>query len=144
MFIVQIVTRFLLPYIFVYGFYVIAHGHISPGGGFAGGAVLGAGMILFALAFGLKAGVEKISHETATIMESCGALVFILLGLIGIILGGNFLTNGHFIPIPMGVPGKLFSSGLIPVITFAIGMKVASTMTTLFYTLIKEDEDADH
>ncbi|MCK4258302.1 MAG: MnhB domain-containing protein [Halanaerobiales bacterium] len=138
--IIQMITRLLLPYIQVYSFYIIAHGHLSPGGGFAGGAILGASMIFYALAFGLKAGVEKFSHGMATVLESSGALLFILLGLIGVLLGGNYLTNGNFIPIPMGSIGKLFSSGLIPIITFAIGAKVASTMTTLFYTLIKEDE----
>lgn len=142
-YIVKIVTRLLLPFIQMYGVYVVLHGHISPGGGFAGGAILGASMILFALAFGLEAGVKRISHGMATVMESSGALVFIFLGIIGIFLGGNFLTNGHFISLPMGQPGNLFSGGLILVITFAIGIKVASTLTTVFYTLIKEEEDAD-
>ncbi|GAB6085272.1 MnhB domain-containing protein [Alkaliphilus crotonatoxidans] len=136
--IVKTITRLIIPFIQIYGIFIILHGHISPGGGFSGGAVLGASMILFTLSFGLKRATKKVSHKTSAIVESSGILWYILIGLLGIVLGGAFLTNrgaGFF----MGLPGNLISAGMIPLLTIAIGIKVASTMITLFHTIIEED-----
>ncbi len=132
--ILTMIVRLILPFIQIYGFYVIINGHLSPGGGFPGGAIIGASMILFALAFNLKEGSNKISHDASTLLESGGALFFASLGLIGIFFGPNYLSN-KAAGFPLGIPGDLFSSGMIFFVTLAIGVKVASTFITLFFNL---------
>ena len=136
--ILKIVARFITPFIQVYGLYVIAAGHLGPGGGFAGGTIVAASMILYALTFDTEAGLEKLSHQRASFFESLGAIWYVLLGSLGILVGGNFLTNGQ-IGIPLGTPGHLISGGLIPLIAFGIGIKVAVTVISLYYSLVEED-----
>ena len=140
--IVLMISRLVLPFIQMYGIYVILHGHLSPGGGFSGGAVFGAGLVLLSLAFNLTTGFRKISHRTASFLESSGVLGFILVGLTGLVLGGGFLAN-KLAGFPVGVPGRLFSSGAILLITVFIGIKVASTVLTLFCSLVEEEEKND-
>jgi multicomponent Na+:H+ antiporter subunit B len=134
--ILTMIVRLILPFIQIYGIYIVVHGHLSPGGGFPGGAILGASMILFALAFNLKEGSSKISHDTSTLLESGGALSFATLGILGVLVGTNYLSNkaaGY----PLGTAGNLFSSGMIFLVTLAIGVKVASTFITLFFNLVE-------
>lgn len=140
--IVRIICRFIVPFIQVYGIYIIVHGHLSPGGGFAGGAIVGASMVLFALAFNLSEGSKKIPSSTASLLESGGALGFAFMGLLAIVMGGAYLSNkaAGFGP---GVPGTLLSAGAIPIITVFIGIKVTSTIVTFFYHLV-EGEDNEH
>ncbi len=130
------IVKFMLPFIQIYGVYVVLNGHLSPGGGFPGGAILGTNMILFALVFDLKEGSKKISHDASTLLESGGALWFSGLGLLGILLGANYLGN-RIAGFPIGVPGELFSGGLILLTTAGIGIKVASTFITLFFYLVE-------
>ncbi len=136
--ILKIVVRFIIPFIQVYGFYVITAGHLSPGGGFAGGTIVAASMVLYALTFDASQGLEKLSHERASLFESLGAIWYVALGLLGVLVGGNFLTNGQ-IGIPLGTPGYLISGGLIPLLSFGIGIKVAVTVVSLYYSLVEED-----
>ena len=136
--IVRYISRIIVPFVQLYGLYVILHGHLSPGGGFSGGAIVGASMILYALAFNLGAGTKKLSHDVSSVLESGGALVFAGMGILAVLLGTNFLGN-RAAGLPLGVPGNLFSSGAIMVITFAVGIKVASTMITLFYNLVEKE-----
>ena len=136
--IVRITSRLVAPFIQVYGIYVILHGHLSPGGGFSGGAIFGASLVLIALSFNLEAGVKQISHQTASLLESGGALGFIITGLVAIAMGGYFLAN-QSAGFPLGEAGRLFSSGAIFIITIFVGIKVASTITTLFYNIIEKE-----
>jgi len=136
--VVRRISLMLAPFIQTYGIYIILHGHLSPGGGFSGGAIFGASMVLIALSFNLAAGTSRISHDTATLLESGGALGYALTGLVALTVGANYLANrlGGF---PMGVPGQLFSSGAILLITVFVGIKVTSTIVTLFFNLIGEE-----
>ncbi len=136
--IIRMISRISVPFIMVFGLYIILHGHLTPGGSFSGGAVLGSSMILFALAFDLEEGHKKLSHDASTLIETGGASTYVIVGLVGVFAGSGFLSNkaGGF---PMGVPGELFSGGMIALITIALGLKVASTVITLFYNLIEGD-----
>lgn len=138
--IIRMVSRVVVPFIQVYGLYVILHGHLTPGGSFSGGAILGSSMILFALSFNLERGAKKLTHEVSTLVEAGGASWFAILGLVGLFTGANFLANkaGGFY---MGIPGTLISSGMIVLITLGLGLKVASTVITLFYNLIEVEGD---
>lgn len=141
--IVRLTSRLVAPFIQVYGIYIILHGHLSPGGGFSGGAIFGASLVLVALSFNLEVGSKQISHTTASILESGGALGFIITGLVAVALGGNYLAN-RSAGFPMGEAGALFSAGSIMIITVFLGFKVASTIVTLFYNIIEgEDKSGD-
>ncbi len=131
------VCRFMVPFVQLYGVYLIFYGHLSPGGGFAGGAVVAASIILYALSFGREIASRRIAPGVSQLMESGGGLWFILMGLLGILIGGNFLANkaaGFY----LGIPGQVFSSGIIVLLSFGIGIKVASTMVSLYYNLSAE------
>jgi len=128
----------IMPFIQLYGVFVILHGHLSPGGGFAGGAIIGASLVLYTLAYGLKKGHHKMPHHISSRIETGGILWFIALGLVGVIGGGNFLANKSA-GFNMGQLGSIFSAGLIPLATIGIGLKVGSTIVTLFHTMIEEE-----
>lgn len=136
--IIRFTTRLVVPFIQLYGIYVITHGHLTPGGGFSGGAIFGASLVLLALSFNLDTGVKQISHSTASILESGGATGFVLTGFVALAWGANYLSNqaGGF---NIGQPGLLISGGAILIITVFIGIKVASTVATLFYYLIEKE-----
>lgn len=128
-----------MPFIQLYGCFVILHGHLSPGGGFPGGAILGASLILYTLAFGLEKGRRKMPEAYSKKVESGAILVYVALGISGVAVGGMFLTN-RGAGFPMGEWGGLLSGGFIPLLTLAVGMKVAATMIALFQTMIEEEK----
>jgi multicomponent Na+:H+ antiporter subunit B len=137
--IVRVTSRLVVPFIQVYGIYVILFGHLSPGGGFSGGAIFGASLVLIALSFNLEVGVKQISEDTSSLLESGGALGFVLTGLIAVFLGANYLAN-RTAGFPLGQVGELFSAGAILIITIFLGIKVASTIVTLFYKIIEGEK----
>lgn len=140
--IARFTSRLVSPFIQIYGIYIILHGHLSPGGGFSGGAIFGASLVLMSLSFNLSSGARQISPDTASLLESGGALGFTLVGLLALAWGGSYLAN-RAAGFPMGQLGELLSGGAIPIITVFIGIKVASTIFTLFSNLIGGEEDGD-
>lgn len=132
--VIRSISRLIVPFIQLYGLYVIFYGHLSPGGGFAGGAVVASSMIFYGLSFNLETGSRKLSQRVSSFLESGGALWFLMFGLLGILLGSNFLANqaAGFSP---GLPGQFVSGGIIAFLSIGIGAKVASTMITLFFSL---------
>lgn len=126
--ILKMAAKVLCPIIFVFGIYIILNGHISPGGGFSGGAILGSGMILYVSAFGFTK-TQKWFNET--IYKICKITALCMYGLIGsyfYIMGANGWEN-H---IPLGTPGHILSSGIILPINIAVGIEVACTMYAFF------------
>lgn len=132
--VLQTIAKLIIPFIQLYGLYIIVHGHISPGGGFAGGSILASSFILYALAYDVGDGFRRMPRLAAKWLESMGGLMFVAIGLFALVQGGNYLTN--FLGI--GNPGTILSGGLIPLLTIAVGIKVASTIVTLFYHLLEE------
>lgn len=130
--ILKSVAKVLCPLIFLFGIYIILNGQLSPGGGFSGGAILGAGMILFVNAFGFGP-TEKFFNEAVYKVAKITALC--MYGLIGsyfYITGANGIDN-H---IPLGIAGRILSGGIILPIDIAVGVEVACTMYA-FYALFK-------
>lgn len=136
--IVKVISKTIIPFMQVFGIFVIMHGHLSPGGGFAGGSILGASLILFTLAFGAEAAEKKMPHSISKIIETGAILLIVSLGVFGILSGYNFLTNSAA-GFHLGRTGEIISAGFIPIATLAIGLKVGSTLITLFHTIIEED-----
>src|SRR6056297_931776 len=83
----------LTPFIFLFSIYIMTHGHLSPGGGFQGGVILGAISIIFSIVYGSEFDYKRYSPTAKTLLETGGALLFIGLGILGMIVGGNFLMN---------------------------------------------------
>ncbi len=129
--IVKTITRLTVGLILLFGIYIISHGHISPGGGFAGGVIVALSFIHIMLAFGKDTALQKVSQNVASFFENLGAIIFITLALLGI-GGGYFFLNF----ISKGKPFDLFSSGLIPLYNIAISFKVAAGLFIIFIVLV--------
>lgn len=131
--ILQTVARILVPPIFIFGIYVILCGHLGPGGGFSGGAVIGAGLILYLNAFGF-AKTERFFTEKIYKRMSFGALACYALAK-----SYSFYTGANHIEsvIPLGTPGAILSSGLILILNICVGVVVAGTMYT-FYAIFRK------
>ncbi|MDE6923774.1 MAG: hypothetical protein K2O97_02290 [Acetatifactor sp.] len=131
--ILQTAAKLLVPPIFIFGIYIILAGHLGPGGGFSGGAVIGAGLILYQNAFGFAKTEEFFTAKTYRIM-SFGALA-----CYSIAKSYSFYTGANHIEsmIPLGTPGAILSSGLILLLNICVGIVVAGTMYT-FYAMFRK------
>ncbi|MRH43581.1 sodium:proton antiporter [Aquibacillus halophilus] len=130
-------TKFSIPFLAVLGVHLIFFGHLSPGGGFVGGVVLSIIPILLTITYGVEFSESKLKPAKKKLVEDIGAIGFILLGLLGVVTGSNFLANGqaNFGP---GNTGELISAGLIPYLNVMIGIKVGAGLAIIFNSLIKE------
>ena len=119
--IVKTTASFLIGFITLFGLYIVLTGHLTPGGGFPGGVILAAGLLLVVLAFGADEVRAKLGHNLAVVWEGLGAIGFLAVALLGFIAGTFF---AHFIPHVAGF--KLFTGGSIPLANLAIGIKVGA------------------
>lgn len=136
--IVKKVTQLMSSLIFVYGLYIITHGHLTPGGGFAGGAIVAGAFILLILAFGSKVVSLRKEEMQTSITESIALLVIIMLALAGLFLGSYIFFNNY---LPEGELGTLISAGVIPIYNVFIGMEVAAALLTIFLGLVIYKEE---
>ncbi|MFH1875371.1 MAG: MnhB domain-containing protein [Candidatus Omnitrophota bacterium] len=128
--IVKTITRLTIGLILIFGIYIVLHGHLSPGGGFAGGVIIALSFVHLMLAFGKEAALSKITKNTAASLESIGALMFLSIALLGF-LGGSFFLNF----IGKGKPFHLLSAGTIPLSNIAISLKVGVGLFAIFLAL---------
>ena len=131
--ILQKITFLLFPIIVIFGIYVILNGHISPGGGFSGGAIIGAGLILYANAFGFEKLNRFFTEKTYKTISFSALAFYCLAKSYSFFTGANHLESG----IPLGNPGAILSSGLILPLNICVGLVVACTMYA-FYTLFRK------
>jgi len=130
--IVGITSRKLVPYILLFGFYLISYGHFSPGGGFQGGVVLGAGIILLCLSRGISLTEISFSRQKITLLEISMITTFILLGIVGLVMGKNFLSN-----VFLGKVEEVPTAGFIFLLDLVIGLKAGAGIILIFYSLAK-------
>lgn len=130
--ILQMCSYFVVPMIFIFGIYIVLNGHISPGGGFSGGAVLGAGLILYLNAFGFEKTERFMNAKSIKWITFVSLLVYCLAKSYSFFTGANGLESG----IPLGTPGAILSSGLILILNICVGCVVACTMYS-FYALVR-------
>jgi multisubunit Na+/H+ antiporter MnhB subunit len=128
--IVKTVVRFAMGIIFMFGWYIIIFGHLTPGGGFAGGTILACGYVILTLAFGKELGLRKMSDTAASILDNTCALLFVVIPIVGIAFGYFFLNFP-----PHGRPFHLVSAGLIPAYNIIIGLKITSSLFAIFIAL---------
>ena len=121
-------AAFPLLFIILFGIYVILNGHLSPGGGFSGGAIIGAGLILYLNAFGFEK-TERFFTAKTYKWVSFSALSFYCIAK-----SYSFYTGAHHLEsgIPLGTAGNILSSGLILPLNICVGLVVACTMYAFF------------
>ena len=131
--ILQTIAKLVVPIIFLFGLYILLNGHLSPGGGFSGGAVLGAGLILYNQAFGFRR-TERFFDEKIYDIIKVGSLC-----LYAMVIAYYLFTGANGIPsiVPLGRLGDILSSGLILPINLLVGLEVACTMYA-FYALFRK------
>jgi multicomponent Na+:H+ antiporter subunit B len=126
--------QIIFPIVQLFGFYVIAHGHLSPGGGFQGGVILGASYILLAIAFNLKAALSWISAESHIFLATFGACLFVGTGLLCLFFGGNFLDYAALSGVLPG-DGPSVRSLAILIVEIGVAFTVTSVMFSLYVDL---------
>ena len=124
---------FLFPLILLFGAYIFTHGHLTPGGGFQGGAVIASAFLLVYLSSPGK----RISEKGASLTESLSGLAFVAIGLFGLTLGAHYFLANF---LPKGDLNTLFSAGIIPIIYCAIGLKVGSELAGIVDNLMEATE----
>lgn len=130
--ILQGVSLFLVPIIMIFGIYIVLNGQNSPGGGFSGGAILGAGMILYVSAFGYKRTQRFFNESVYRVAKVTALCMYGTIGLYYYTMGANGIAN-H---IPLGIAGHILSGGIILPIDICVGVEVACTMYA-FYALFR-------
>ncbi len=129
--IVKTITRLTVGLILLYGIYIVTHGHLSPGGGFAGGVIIALSFIHLMLAYGKEVVFKRLPKKAVSFFESTGALLFLTIALLGF-TGGYFFLNF----IAKGKVFSLFSAGIIPLCNIAICLKVGAGLFAIFVALV--------
>ncbi|MFZ0280921.1 MAG: MnhB domain-containing protein [Bacteroidales bacterium] len=131
--IVKKTTQLIAGLVFLYGIYIIIHGHLTPGGGFAGGVILAGSFILQILAFGSDF-LNLVKEESgSTLYENLSILVVLFLAISGLLFGaGIFFKNW----MPAGTVGELVSAGMLPLYNIFVGIEVAASILTIFLALV--------
>lgn len=137
--IVKKVSQLVAGLIFLYGIYIILHGHLTPGGGFAGGAIIAGAFILLILANGSSALNLRKEISGSSNTESLAILMVVILALMAMCLG---IKVFFFNFLPPGTPGKLLSAGVIPLYNVFIGIEVAGAILTIFLALVIFKEES--
>jgi multicomponent Na+:H+ antiporter subunit B len=136
--IVKTISSWVKVLIFLFGIYIVLFGHLTPGGGFAGGVILASSYVLLMLAFGREFAEENLSVPFASKLDSVGALLFAAVALCGLLYGAagffwNFIHQKYL----MGTDYEfnLVSAGTIPLSNIAIGLKVGASLFLVILTL---------
>jgi len=140
--IVKTVSSWVKLLIVMFGIYIIAFGHLTPGGGFAGGVVLAASYVLIMLAFGREFVEKNLPLSRASKLDCIGAFAFLAVAIAGMIVGGtffvNFLYQKHLLT---SVPFELVSGGMIPFCNLLIGLKVGASLFLVIVVLSVSGKD---
>lgn len=133
--ILRIVSKFLIPLIFIFALYVQFHGDFGPGGGFQAGVIFSSALILYSLVFGLNAAEKIIPPHVLRIIASLGVVIYAGVGVVTLLLGANYLDYS--------VMGSTQIKGQhlgILLVELGVGMTVASIMLIIFFTFAGRDK----
>lgn len=129
--IVKTITRFTVGLIILYGIYIMLHGHLTPGGGFAGGVIIALAFLNIMLAYGREFTSDWLKIDLLHELEASSAIIFLIIGVLGVAVSGSFLANFLY-------HGKLFrlvSAGTIPILNIVIGIKVCVGLFVVVWSL---------
>jgi multisubunit Na+/H+ antiporter MnhB subunit len=136
--IVKKTTQLIAGLVFLYGIYIIIHGHLTPGGGFAGGVIISGSFILLILANGSDFMNLSKEESGSTMYENLSILVVTFLAVSGMLFGAKiFFLNW----LPRGTVGELVSAGMLPLYNIFVGIEVAASILTIFLALIIYKEE---
>ena len=130
--IVKTVASWVKVLIFLFGINIILFGHLTPGGGFAGGVILACSYVLLMLAYGREFAEKNLSLPAASKLDCLGAFLFALIAILGFAFGGIFFVNYL---VRYSQPLRLISAGTIPLSNIAIGLKVGASLFLVILTL---------
>ena len=134
--ILVVVARFLIPLVMLFGLYVQFHGEYSPGGGFQAGVLFASAWILFVFIYGLETGLRVIPQRVIYALASLGVLLYALIGVLGVVLGGRFLD---FHPL-LEAPKAAQQTGII-LVEFGVGVTVAAVVMLIFLLFARRRAD---
>jgi len=129
--IIQTMCRLLIPFIQLFALYVIAHGHHSPGGGFQGGVILGASIILLALSNDLRTATGRIGEKVTGLLGAAGVFIYAGTGFLCLLLGLNFLNYRALAPL-LHVGAVMARSHGIFIVEIGVGIAVMATMIWIY------------
>lgn len=138
--IVLLGSRFLSPYIMLFGLYVIFHGHYSPGGGFQGGTLLAASLLLVRISSGRRISRIQFHDYLTTPVAVLGVIIYFGVGLAAIFAGGYFLDYEQ-LPLP-GLSGADLRYWGILIIELGIGLTVMAVLVSIFDNMMKGEDYA--
>jgi len=130
--VLRVIAKLIIPLILIFALYVQFHGDYGPGGGFQAGVIFASAFILYSLIFGVENARSVISFSLLRIVSALGLLLYISVGIAGLISGGNFLDYGVLASDP--VSGQHLG---ILVIEFGVGMTVAAVMMMTFFVFAR-------
>jgi multicomponent Na+:H+ antiporter subunit B len=129
--IVKTITRFTVWVIILYGIYIILHGHLTPGGGFAGGVIIALAFLNIMLAYGRDFTSDWLKINLLHDLEATSAILFLIIGILGVAISGSFLANF----LSKGKLFRLVSAGTIPILNIVIGIKVCVGLFVVVWSL---------
>ena len=132
--IVKTTCRLIIPFIQIFALYVIAHGHHSPGGGFQGGVIFGASMILYAIAFDLRSAIRRMGERFAAFLCVLGVFIYAITGALSMLYEKNYLDYSALSNI-LGVDPVSARSHGIMIVEIGVGIAVMAVMVILYYNL---------
>lgn len=130
--ILRVVSKFLIPFIFLFALYVQFHGDFGPGGGFQAGVIFSAAIILYALVFGVDNAKQIIPPHVLRILASLGVLIYACTGVASLMLGGNYLE--YTVLASTQVAGQHLG---ILVVELGVGITVMAVMLIIFFAFIE-------
>ena len=130
-------VRLIVPVIQIFAFYVLAHGHVSPGGGFQGGVVMGASFILVALAWDLEVALARFSAEKCILVAALGIVLYCGIGFLSMLLGGEFLDYAELEKV-LPVSREMARYHAMLGVEIGVGFTVTAIMFALYANLSTE------
>ena len=129
--IIKTICRLLIPFIQLFALYVIAHGHHSPGGGFQGGVILGASIMLLAISQDLRTAVQRMSEKVDALLSPTGVFIYAGTGALCLLLGLNFLDYGALASVLYVDPVTARSHGIL-IVEIGVGVAVMATIIWIY------------
>jgi multisubunit Na+/H+ antiporter MnhB subunit len=133
--IVKTISGWVKMLIFLFGINIILFGHLTPGGGFAGGVILASSYVLLMLAFGREFVEKNLPIPLASRLDCLGAFLFAAIAILGVVFGGAFFVNFLYQKYLPGHALNLVSAGTIPLSNIAIGLKVGASLFLAIFAL---------
>ena len=139
--IVRTAANLLLPFILIFGFYIVVHGHLTPGGGFQGGAVMATGLVMILVAHAWETVQGAFKKDLLKTLEGVALVLFLGTAISGFVMGKPFLynwmaqTGGLFGGEP-SVAGNLNTGGIIPLLNVFVGLEVLGALTIMILTML--------